>query len=133
MVKAKEQKSSKAKAQSRYSEIISEVFRRHHKKGDRRFGFERKELAEIAAEKGIELPKNQGDTIYSFKYRASLPASITDTAPEGFEWIIAGAGVAKYEFKLVKPLNISPREHQLVVKIPDATPEIIGAHALGKV
>ncbi|KAF1727262.1 endonuclease [Pseudoxanthomonas japonensis] len=131
MVKAKESKVKKEKAPNRYSEIISEVFRRHYKKGNQRFGFERKEFAEIATEKGIELPKNQGDTIYSFKYRASLPTSITDTAPEGYEWIIAGAGVAKYEFRLVKPLNISPREHQLVVKIPDATPEIIGAHALG--
>lgn len=131
MIKKKEPIVKKGKASKRYAEIISEVFRRNYEDGALRFGFERKEIAEIAEEKGIELPQNQGDTIYSFKYRAALPTSITETAPKGYEWIIAGAGISKYEFRLVKPLNISPREHQLVVKIPDATPEIIGAYALG--
>lgn len=122
---------AKTKRSNRYSEIIAEVFRRHYKKDSTRFGFERREFADIAEKKGIVLPKNEGDTIYSFKYRASLPASIADTAPEGYEWIISGAGISKYEFRLVKPLSIAPRDNQLVVKIPDATPEIIGAYALG--
>jgi hypothetical protein len=60
-----------------------------------------------------------------------MPEAIKKTAPAGYEWNIAGAGRAKYEFRLVKPLDISPRENKLVVKIPDATPEIIGAYALG--
>lgn len=117
--------------QNRYSSIIAEVFRRGFKKGFRRFTFDRKDFAEIASSKGIELPKNLGDTIYSFKYRAALPDSIIKTAPEGFEWIISGAGAGKYEFRLVKPLDISPQKNRLVIKIPDATPEIIGAYALG--
>lgn len=121
----------KTKKPNRYSEIIAEVFRRRYAMGATRFGFERDEFADIAKEKGIDLPRNLGDTIYSFKYRAALPDSITETAPEGFEWIISGAGIAKYEFRLVKPLNIVPRDNLLVVKIPDATPEIIGAYALG--
>lgn len=121
----------KPKKPNRYSEIIAEVFRRRYTKGATRFGFERDEFAGIAIEKGIDLPRNLGDTIYSFKYRAALPGSITKTAPEGYEWIISGAGIARYEFRLVKPLNIAPRDNQLVVKIPDATPEIISAYALG--
>lgn len=116
---------------NRYSEIVAEVFRKRYGKGVERFGFERDEFAAIAEEKGIKLPKNLGDAIYSFKYRQPLPESITRTAPEGYEWIIAGAGKAKYEFRLVKPLEISPGEHRLVVKIPDATPQIIAAYALG--
>jgi hypothetical protein len=122
---------TKARPLNRYSSIIAEVFRRHYKKGAKNFGFDRDEFAEIAMGQGIELPKNLGDTIYSFKYRANLPGSITATAPEDLEWIIVGAGISKYEFKLVKPLDISPRENLLVVKIPDATPELIGAYALG--
>ncbi|MGH8025963.1 MAG: endonuclease [Pseudoxanthomonas sp.] len=117
--------------ENRYSSIIAEVFRRGFKKGSRRFAFDRKDFAGIAASKGIELPKNLGDTIYSFKYRAALPESILKTAPEGFEWIISGAGSGKYEFRLVKPFDISPQKNRLVIKIPDATPEIIGAYALG--
>jgi len=116
---------------NRYAEIIAEVFRKRHRKGANQIPFGRDEFAGIAREKGIELPKNLGDAIYSFKYRTALPASITETAPEGYEWIIAGAGIAKYEFRLVKPLDITPRPNLVVVKIPDATPEIIGAYALG--
>lgn len=116
---------------NRYSEIIAEVFRRGYEPGSRRFSFGRDEFAGIASDKGIDLPRNLGDTIYSFKYRTALPESITKTAPKGYEWIISGAGIAKYEFRLVKPLEIRPRDNQLVVKIPDATPEIIGAYALG--
>jgi len=116
---------------NRYAAIIAEVFCRHYVKGSRSVPFDRNEFVEIAAEKKIAVPKNLGDTIYSFKYRTKLPDSITRTAPAGFEWIIAGTGIAKYEFKLVRPLDISPRSNLLVVKIPDATPEIIGAYALG--
>jgi hypothetical protein len=116
---------------NRYSEIIAEVFRRGYRSGLRRFAFAREDFAGIARDKGIDLPRNLGDTIYSFKYRAALPKSITETAPDGYEWIISGAGIARYEFRLVKPLDIKPRGSQLVVKIPDATPEIIGAYALG--
>jgi len=116
---------------NRYAEIVSEVFRRRYRTGATKVPFERDEFAGIAKDKGIELPRNLGDAIYSFKYRYPLPASIIETAPEGYEWIIAGAGISKYEFRLVKPLDITPRQNLVVVKIPDATPEIIGAYALG--
>lgn len=116
---------------NRYSTIVAEVFRRHYKRGLSKFTFDRDEFAEVAKKLGIILPKNLGDTIYSFKFRVKLPDSIVQTAPKGFEWIIAGAGRAKYEFRLAKPLDISPRDNLIVVKIPDATPEIISAYALG--
>lgn len=120
-----------ANKENRYSAIIAEVFKRGYTKGARRFVFDRKDFAGIASGKGIELPKNLGDTIYSFKYRAALPESIAKTAPDGFEWIISGAGAGKYEFRLVRPLDISPQKNRIVVKIPDATPEIIGKYAQG--
>ncbi|MHB8448275.1 MAG: endonuclease [Rudaea sp.] len=121
----------RTKKPNRYAEIVAEVFRRRYRKGVPKFGFERDEFAAIAKAKGIVLPKNLGDTIYSFKYRVPLPESIAHTAPKGYEWIISGAGIGRYEFRLVRPLDISPRENLLVVKIPDATPEIIEAYALG--
>lgn len=116
---------------SAYSEIIAEVFRRGYKSGAKKFSFLREDFAGIARAKNVSLPRNLGDPIYAFKYRKSLPDSIAKTAPEGYEWIISGAGIAKYEFRLVKLLDIKPRDNLLVVKIPDATPEIIGAYALG--
>ena len=122
---------SKVGKPNRYSEIVAEIFKRRYEKRRRRIPFERDEFEKIASEMGLERIKNLGDVIYSFKYRNPLPASIIETAPEGYEWGIFGVGRAKYEFRLVAPLDMTPRANKLVVKIPDATPEIIGAYALG--
>lgn len=119
------------KALNRYSAIISKVFENHHKRGNDSFEFTRDEFENIATGLGIKLPKNVGDLIYSFRYRNELPASILATAKNGLEWIIEGAGRAKYRFRLVKLNRILPREELFTIKIPDATPEIIAAYALG--
>ena len=116
---------------NRYAEIVAEVFRKNYKRGEQNVPFEREEFVAAAEERGVQLPKNLGDAIYSFKYRNPLPAAIMETAPEGYEWSIYSAGRSKYEFRLVRPLSMEPRKNQLVVKIPDATPEIISAYALG--
>lgn len=120
-----------AKGQNRYSAIIAEVFSRHDTGKGEAFEFTRDELAVIANELGIDLPKNVGDLIYSFRYRNELPSAILDTAKDDLEWIIEGAGRAKYRFRLVKLNRILPREELLTIKVPDATPEIISAYALG--
>lgn len=128
-------KSGKATAQARtknrYEAIVAEVFRKHYRRGAQSIRFDREEFAEVAKSLRVALPKNLGDTIYSFKYRNPLPESIVSTAPEGWEWVISGVGRAKYEFRLVRPLALEPAKDRVVVKVPDATPEIIGAYALG--
>ena len=123
--------SAKERSQNRYEAIISKVFKTHFRAGAAEFEFTRGELAETAKSLGIELPKNVGDVIYSIRYRNELPASIAATAAHGLEWIIEGAGRARYRFKLVRLNRIVPREELLTIKVPDATPEIIGAYALG--
>lgn len=117
--------------QNRYSQIVATVFSKHYCKGKTSLPFDREEFVQVATHLGIDLPKNLGDAIYSFKYRNPLPGTISKTAPAGYEWIIAGIGRAKYEFRLVRPLDLTPSKHRLVVKIPDATPELITAYALG--
>lgn len=47
----------------------------------------------------------------------------------GKEWIIEGTGIAKYRFRLAKVVRIVPSENLITIKVPDATPEIIGAYA----
>ncbi|MFN3715963.1 MAG: hypothetical protein ACK4R8_04450 [Thiobacillus sp.] len=94
------------------------------------FEFTRDEFVAIAETLGITLPKNVGDVIYSFRYRNELPDSIRKTAATGLEWIIEGAGRARYRFKQVRLNRIVPREELLTIKVPDATPEIIAAYAL---
>lgn len=115
---------------NRYQAIIERVFASHHSKSATEFEFTRDEFVAIATALGIALPKNVGDVIYSFRYRNELPDSIRKTAVKGLEWIIEGAGRARYRFKQVRLNRIVPREELLTIKIPDATPEIIAAYAL---
>ncbi|MDH2298733.1 hypothetical protein [Cobetia sp. 29-18-1] len=116
---------------NRYVAIIQRIFDDHYVAGITEFEFERVEAGAVAADLGITLPSNVGDIFYSFRYRYELPDAIKSTAAPGLEWIIEGAGVARYRFKQVKLSRIVPREDLVTVKIPDATPEIIGVNALG--
>ena len=121
---------SKPKRQrSRYDSIIERIFLEHYCAGAGAFEFTREEFETKAAQLGIALPKNIGDVLYSFRYRKNLPSSITSTASEGLEWIIEGAGIAKYRFRLASANRIVPNPHLVTIKVPDATPEIITAYA----
>ncbi len=115
---------------NRYEALISRIFHGHFKNGLTEFEFERSELNSNAKKLKIKLPDNLGDVIYSFRYRASLPADIIETATTGKEWIIEPAGRSRYRFKLARVSRIVPNSELLAIKIPDATPEIISANAL---
>jgi hypothetical protein len=118
------------KKPNRYSAIIGTIFKNHFKPGKNQFEFSRDEFVEIARSLNIALPKNLGDTIYSFRFRTVLPEEIVATAGKGREWVIELAGRAKYRFRLAKLANIVPNPSMIAIKIPDATPEIIAAYAL---
>lgn len=116
---------------NRYQAIIARLFADNYSKGVTEFEFMRDDAAPIAISLKIKLPKNIGDIFYSFRYRNEFPETIRETAAEGFEWIIEGAGSGRYRFKQVRLSRIVPREELLTIKVPDATPEIITAYALG--
>lgn len=113
-----------------YRLIISDIFWRHYELGRTEFEFERPEIIEAKDRLAPTLRLNPGDVPYSFRYRKPLPEAILVTQPEGMEWIIEGAGRAKYRFKLVKYNRILPRADMITIGIPDSTPEIIRAYAL---
>lgn len=115
---------------NRYKTLIERIFRNHFRKGLSRFEFERDELITIARKLSIQVPKNLGDVIYSLRYRTEMPKEVLQTQPAGMEWIIEGAGRAKYAFVLVKLNRIVPRAELVTIAIPDATPEIIRAYKL---
>ncbi len=117
-------------ASSRYARLIEKIFQDRYEEGMTVVEFDREDIPAAAEELGIDLPKNLGDVVYSLRYRNALPDSILDTQPEGKEWVIVGAGRAKYQFKLVKLNRIVPRPELVTVGIPDSTPEIIRAYAL---
>jgi hypothetical protein len=89
----------------------------------------RTELTECANALGIAVPKNIGDNLYSLRHgRMDLPDSIASKAPEGKQWVIAQIARSKYAFRLFKGI-VRPNPTLTVIKIPDATPEIIAAYA----
>ena len=116
-------------AQNRYAAIIEQIFLSKYEPGMREVEFERPDITSFASELRIELPKNLGDLIYSFRYRASLPEAIRNTAPDGEIWIIRPAGRAKYRFALVHDISLVPNRNYADTKIPDSTPGIVVMYA----
>lgn len=119
-----------AKRGNRYKSLIEAIFMAHWTAGQTAFEFERQEIRDTATKLGVELPDNLGDLVYSFRYRTSLPETVLATQPHDFEWIIEGAGRARYRFKLVRTTRINPNSALASIAIPDATPEIIRTYAL---
>jgi hypothetical protein len=115
---------------NRYAAIVGTIFKRHHKPGKTEFEFSRDEFVDVAKSLRIALPKNLGDTIYSFRFRTVLPPEIVATASPGMEWGIELAGKGVYRFRLGRPVKIEPQPGLIAIKIPDATPEIIASYAL---
>lgn len=113
-----------------YIDIIEKIFLDRYRKGETHLDFERSDIEAAAKYLNIALPKNLGDVIYSLRYRRVLPDSVLSTQPKGMEWIIEGAGRAKYRFSLVRLNRILPREDLVTINVPDGTPEIIRAYAL---
>ncbi|WP_165321892.1 endonuclease [Rhizorhabdus phycosphaerae] len=119
-----------ASAGNVYRALIERIFLDRYSEGATSFEFDRDDIPDTAEALGLSRPKNVGDVIYSLRYRTAMPASILATQPDGMEWIIEGAGRAKYKFVLV-PLNrVLPRADMAVIAVPDSTPEIIRAYAL---
>lgn len=116
----------------KYEKIIEWVFDQNYWPGRMRVAFNREELVRASEALGFERIKNLGDIPYSFRFRRDLPGSIQHTAPQGAEWIIVGAGVGEYQFRLAAPGKIQANPHIKPIKVPDATPEIVRHYAPGK-
>lgn len=114
-----------------YASVFGRVFSQHKPPGEpTEFPFSRAALEKAATDLGVKLPKNLGDVIYSFRYRAEAPQEIRQHEPPGKEWVVFGAGKGKYRFVLVRRVRVAPREGQRPIKILDSTPEIIRRYAL---
>ena len=115
---------------NRYAQIIERIFLDKFRKGAAEVPFERDDIVRVASRLGIQLPKNIGDLVYTFRYRAPLPEAIRNTAPEGEQWLIRPAGTARYCFSLSKQPAIVPNSMLAETKIPDSTPGLIEKYAL---
>ncbi|MBN1135551.1 MAG: endonuclease [Anaerolineae bacterium] len=115
---------------NRYSRILEAIFTGHYRPGLTEIPFERSEIIDVAAQLDVPLPKNLGDLLYSFRYRTALPESISQTAPEGQQWLIRSVGRGQYKLVLVSQVLIAPSSILAETKIPDATPGIISKYRL---
>lgn len=116
---------------SAYDQIIEQVFLSQYRARAREVPFGREEISRVARKLGLDLPKNLGDVVYSYRYRKELPKAVRDRAPEGKQWVIRPAGRSRYCFAAVDVVNIVPSEALAETKIPDATPGLIAMYALG--
>ena len=120
--------------ENRYKRLLEHIFFDRefggYEKGKTAIVFARSDLERAAGKLGIDLPKNLGDAVYSIRYRTPLPRKIMETQPSGMQWIVEGAGRSRYRFCLVPANRIVPNTGLRAIKVPDATPEIIGAYAL---
>lgn len=117
------------KNRNRYGHLVEKVFFDQYQPGTESFDFTRSDLENAASILDIELPKNLGDILYSFRFRSPLPDRILKTQPEGREWVIELAGRSRYRFRLVAATRVTPREGLLRIDIPDSTPELIRCYA----
>ncbi|OKH59368.1 endonuclease [Scytonema sp. HK-05] len=116
-----------------YNTVIIEIienFRQRYALGIEQFEFTRSELEAVGVKLGLD-PKNLGDVIYAYRFRRPLPKEITNTEPEGLQWIIELAGRAIYRFRLERINRIVPSTSLMQIKIPDSTPEIITKYSSG--
>ncbi len=116
---------------NRYERIIERIFELYYEPGAREIRFERTAIETVAHELGIILPKYIGDILYSFRYRAALPESISSRAPDGEAWIIRAVGRAQYAFVCVTDRPLAANPHLTETKVPDSTPGVVAKYALG--
>ena len=123
----------KPRKASRYVQILVRIFEEKYTEGATEVRFVRADIERVAAELDIVLPKNQGDVIYSFRYRKELPASIREKAPEGRVWIIRSTGRSQYVFAAIDAAAsvVTPNPLLDQTKVPDATPGVIALYAKG--
>ncbi len=115
---------------NRYQQLIEKLFFDRYVDGATQVFFNRDDISPAAKALGIELPKNLGDVVYSFRYRTALPTSITNHAPKGKDWIILPKGRGRYCFVASAMSIIKPNVLLAETNIPDATPGIVSKYAL---
>jgi hypothetical protein len=110
--------------------IIKEIFTSRYEGNSKPVEFALKEYGPICDK--LKIPKlgNPSDLVYGYRFRFPFPKIIEDTQPLGQFWNIELAGKGLYRLILRRTKWIDPTPGQLVIKVPDQTPEIIKQYAL---
>ena len=114
-----------------YTAIILKIFQDRYTLGDDSVPFDREDIPSAAEALGIDVPKNLGDVVYTFRSRSPLPDEIQSLSGPGRMWVINPAGAGRYRFDLIPEIDLTPSQNLVVTKIPDATPGVIDQYSLG--
>jgi len=116
---------------SRYDSIMSWIFERKHRKGAKEVAFGREDLLAASQALGIDVPKNLGDIVYTYRYRKPLPETIRSATHGREGWILVPRGTARYAL-VIHPQGgiIQVPEGLCATLIPDSTPEIVAENEL---
>lgn len=115
---------------NRYQQIIEHIFVTHYVENSSVVPFVRQDIEVAARTLGIKLPKNLGDVLYSFRYRAELPEQVRAAAGEGHTWLIRSVGRGQYQFVRTPDIEIAPNPLIAETRLPDATPGMIAKYAM---
>ncbi len=119
-----------ARSKNVYTSIIEKIFESKYKPGASELEFEREDIVRFGKKLKIKIPKNLGDLIYTFRYRAAFPESIKSKAGKGKIWVLRSAGRSRYRFVLIADRPLVPNENLSATKIPDSTPGVIAKYSL---
>lgn len=111
--------------------VIVHVFKKHYKEGLTEIPFSMDDIREAIQKVTQTTPSYQENNVADVRYqytsgRRSLPKQIDNLGP----WMIEGRGKANYAFvKLKETPHVSISLDLHVIKLPDATPEIVLEYA----
>lgn len=111
--------------QPKYATILEKIFTDRHTVGATLIEFERADIRDAAEALDLAAPKNLGDLVYSFRFRALAPDAIAEQTPEGSRWVLRIVAQGRYALRLEEDVPIAPNPALLAHNIPDATPEVI--------
>ncbi len=122
---------ARKKELNRYERILIKVFVDRFREGADEVRFSREDLVAAGEALQLDRPKNVGDLLYHFRYRAPLPDPILSKAPVGRHWVIRPAGRGRYRLHAVELPNVRPNSSLTIIDVPDATPGVIVRYAMG--
>lgn len=114
-----------------YTRILEDIFENGFEPTKMEVRFTRKDITATCKKLGLEPPSNIGDLLYTFRYRADIPASIASKAPPDTTWVVWPAGRSMYRLAPSKHPDFPPSPHFAETKVPDSTPGIVLMYSRG--
>ncbi len=112
--------------------LVERVFFLNYGPGLTAFTFNGDDIADAACAIGLDLTEEGIDPENAIGRHFDLPQTVRETQPNGSEWVIEMRAPGKYVAKLVRESRLLPQARVPLVKLPDATPQIVTSCVLSE-